>query len=258
VVGNITKYTFTKLKKDVTYFFSVTAYDTSGNESEYSDEATMTQYGLTVIKSGTGSGDVTSSPAGITCGTDCAGRYKSGSVVTLTARPKKDSSTFTGWSGGKCSGNGNCVLTITSPTTITAIFSDPTSCTKTIIDNRDQATSKTGTWEVSSAPLPYGDDSVWGRDGAIFRWHFAPCKSGLYNVSLWWTAYTSRSARVPVDIESLDGNARVYVNQQKNGGQWNKVGQFYFKKGSVYTVSVTAQPAPVSTCADAVKFKLVP
>jgi len=124
VVGNITEYTFTKLKKDVTYYFAVTAYDTSGNESEYSDEATMTQYGLTVIKSGTGSGYITSSPAGITCGTDCTGRYKSGSVVTLTAKPKKDGSTFTGWSGGHCSGNGQCVLTMTSPTTVTATFSD--------------------------------------------------------------------------------------------------------------------------------------
>lgn len=123
VAGDITEYTFTTLKKDVTYYFAVTAYDTSGNESGYSNEASMTQYGLTVIKSVTGSGNVTSSPAGITCGTDCHGRYRAGSIVTLTARPK-DGSTFTGWSGGQCSGNGQCILTMNSPTTVTANFAD--------------------------------------------------------------------------------------------------------------------------------------
>src|SRR5439155_16151886 len=76
---------------------------------------------LTVIKAGTGSGTVTSTPTGITCGTDCSGTYPSGTVVTLTATPATDSA-FTGWSGGGCTGTASCSVTLTAATTVTAAF----------------------------------------------------------------------------------------------------------------------------------------
>ncbi len=60
---------------------------------------------LTVTKSGTGAGTVTSDPAGISCGTDCSESYPSTSSVTLTATPNSGS-TFGGWSGA-CSGTGD-------------------------------------------------------------------------------------------------------------------------------------------------------
>src|SRR5205823_4903352 len=63
-------------------------------------------------------GTVTSTPAGITCGTSCAGSYASGTAVTLTAAPAAGS-VFTGWSGG-CTGTGSCMVTLTSATTVTA------------------------------------------------------------------------------------------------------------------------------------------
>ena len=50
----------------------------------------------------TGSGTVTSSPAGIDCGVDCAQDYDQPTVVTLTATPASGQQ-FTGWSGD-CSG----------------------------------------------------------------------------------------------------------------------------------------------------------
>ncbi|MGQ9696132.1 MAG: CFI-box-CTERM domain-containing protein [Thermodesulfobacteriota bacterium] len=55
-------------------------------------------YTLTVTKSGTGSGTVTSSPSGINCGTDCSEAYRVNALVTLTASASTDS-IFTGWSG---------------------------------------------------------------------------------------------------------------------------------------------------------------
>ncbi len=74
----------------------------------------------TITSAGTGSGSVTSSPTGISCGSDCSEAYVSGTAVTLTATPATGSA-FTGWSGG-CSGTGNCVLTITSNISATATF----------------------------------------------------------------------------------------------------------------------------------------
>ncbi|KJU82540.1 protein containing DUF1566, partial [Candidatus Magnetobacterium bavaricum] len=57
---------------------------------------------LVISKAGTGSGTVTSSPAGINCGATCSFLFPQSTSVTLT--PTADSgSTFTGWSGD-CSG----------------------------------------------------------------------------------------------------------------------------------------------------------
>jgi hypothetical protein len=79
---------------------------------------------LAVVREGTGDGRVTSSPAGIDCGTTCAATYDSGTVVTLTATPATGS-TFDGWTGGGCAGTGRCTITLTASTTVFARFSVP-------------------------------------------------------------------------------------------------------------------------------------
>ena len=79
------------------------------------------QFNLTVSKSGTGSGTVTSNPAGINCGSTCTASYNSGTVVALTASAAAGS-TFSGWSGGGCSGTGACNVPMNATTTVTATF----------------------------------------------------------------------------------------------------------------------------------------
>lgn len=78
-------------------------------------------YQLTVNKAGTGSGTVTSSPSGISCGSTCSANFNQGSTVTLTATPDSGS-TFAGWSGGGCSGTGSCSVTMSTNQTVTATF----------------------------------------------------------------------------------------------------------------------------------------
>lgn len=75
---------------------------------------------LTVAKAGTGSGTVTSSPAGINCGSSCAANYSSGTSVSLTATAASGS-TFTGWNGA-CSGTGACTTSMTAARAVTATF----------------------------------------------------------------------------------------------------------------------------------------
>ncbi len=84
------------------------------------DEFAYIAYRLTVAKAGTGSGTVTSSPAGINCGTDCTEDYPAGTSVTLTAKPAVGS-VFTGWSGA-CTGTGACNLTMNAAKSVTATF----------------------------------------------------------------------------------------------------------------------------------------
>jgi hypothetical protein len=76
---------------------------------------------LSISNAGTGSGTVESSPSGISCGSTCSDSYSSGTIVTLTATPSSGS-TFTGWSGGGCSGTGTCSVTMTAATSVTATF----------------------------------------------------------------------------------------------------------------------------------------
>lgn len=82
---------------------------------------TLQQHTLTVVRSGTGAGTVTSGPAGITCGGDCTEAYLHGATVTLTA-VAAGTSTFAGWSGGGCSGTDACTVTMNAATTVTATF----------------------------------------------------------------------------------------------------------------------------------------
>jgi len=124
-VGNVATYIINNLTEGLTYYFAVTAYDTSGNESRYSNEVSKViqpqQYTLTINKGGAGEGTVTSSPAGINCGSDCSESYNTGTAVTLTALPST-SSTFAGWSNAGCTGTGTCIVTMDAAKTVTASF----------------------------------------------------------------------------------------------------------------------------------------
>ena len=75
---------------------------------------------LSVTRTGSGNGTVTSSPAGISCGGDCSQSYAEGTSVTLapTASP---GSSFTGWSGA-CSGTGPCTVTMDASLSVQAAF----------------------------------------------------------------------------------------------------------------------------------------
>ncbi len=82
------------------------------------------QYTLTVSKAGSGTGTVTSSPAGINCGSNCSEPYNQGTKITLKVKADLGS-TFKGWSGGCTGTSASCKLTMTSDQTVTATFALP-------------------------------------------------------------------------------------------------------------------------------------
>jgi len=104
-------------------------------------------YILTVTKSGTGAGTVTSSPAGVSCGSDCTESVTAGATVTLTATPASGS-TFSGWSGGGCGGTGTCTVTVNAATSVNAAFTAATATTYRL----DVRKAGTGTGTVVSVP----------------------------------------------------------------------------------------------------------
>ncbi|RPI28606.1 MAG: hypothetical protein EHM61_04525 [Acidobacteria bacterium] len=109
--------------------------------------AVATTRALTISKAGTGQGTVTSTPAGITCGSDCSESYASGTSVTLTAAAGTGS-TFAGWSGA-CSGTGSCTVTMDADRAVTATFN-------AVATTRALTVSKAGTGQGTVTSTPAG------------------------------------------------------------------------------------------------------
>ena len=94
--------------------------------AQLSASFTRITYGVSTSKSGTGTGIIVSTPAGIDCGAACATLVYHGTALVLTATPATGSY-FDHWTGS-CAGQGTaCHLTVTSPidTTATFILGDP-------------------------------------------------------------------------------------------------------------------------------------
>ena len=139
----------------------------------------VVQHALSVSKAGTGSGTVTSSPAGISCGADCTESYNDGTLVTLTASPAAGSA-FTGWSGSGCSGTGSCILEMDADNSVSATFTanpDTTPPGTEITSGPPKSTRKT------KATLKFaGTDNVTAPAGLEFECKldgkpFKPCDS---------------------------------------------------------------------------------
>ena len=82
----------------------------------------LIQRTLTVTEAGTGTGTITSDSGDISCGPTCSANYDHGTVVVLSATPDANV-TFAGWSGGGCSGTGDCTVTMDAAENVTATFS---------------------------------------------------------------------------------------------------------------------------------------
>jgi uncharacterized repeat protein (TIGR02543 family) len=125
-----------------------TSPDASGGDDD-DDVPTIDaadEVSVTVTLAGNGSGRVTSDPTGIDCGGTCEASFPAGTPITLSAAPTDANSTFTGWTGGSCTGTGSCVVTPTDSVTVTATFT-AISCT-----GGSQTFSFTGTTQTLTRP----------------------------------------------------------------------------------------------------------
>lgn len=78
------------------------------------------KYPLTVSKTGTGTGVISSDSGAISCGSTCTAELYNGTSVILTATPD-NGSIFKGWNGA-CTGTGTCQVTMTAAMTVSAAF----------------------------------------------------------------------------------------------------------------------------------------
>jgi Divergent InlB B-repeat domain len=80
------------------------------------------EHQLTVKKAGTGGGKVTSSPAGIDCGSTCSVNFSTGALVTLTGAAEAGSQPVA-WTGcDSIDAESKCLVTMSAEKTVTATF----------------------------------------------------------------------------------------------------------------------------------------
>ena len=120
--AGVTTFTDSAVSSGTTYCYQVAATTNAGTSS-FSNVACASPSGgftLAMADRGTGTGVVTSSPAGINCGTACTATFPTASWVTVSATPAAGS-VFSGWSGG-CSGTGSCTMSGNGTISVTANF----------------------------------------------------------------------------------------------------------------------------------------
>jgi alpha-tubulin suppressor-like RCC1 family protein len=135
---------------------TITATDSTGDSGSTS-LTVAGQRTLSVVRSGAGTGSVTSNPAGIDCGSDCSEPYADNTSVTLTATPAAGS-TFAGWSGCDTVSGATCTVTMTASRTVTATFDVPTPPTFVLTVNKTGAAAGSGTVTSSPTGIDCGAD----------------------------------------------------------------------------------------------------
>ena len=134
---------------------------------------------LTITKAGNGAGTVIGYPGAIDCGARCSATYTNGTVVTLVAAAGVGQ-TFTGWSGGSCSGTGACMVTVATATTVTATFIDATPPNTMIISGpSNPSNDRQPTFTFSSTKPDYAFRCQ--LDGAPFTSCTSPFTASIGN-----------------------------------------------------------------------------
>ena len=117
---NVTSYVDSNLPEATNLCYRVNAFNSAGASPYTSVACGFTKATLSLVITGAGAGQVTSSPAGINCTVNCIVQLAGNSNVTLTATAAAGS-VFAGWSGA-CGGIGSCTLTMNSQKSVTANF----------------------------------------------------------------------------------------------------------------------------------------
>jgi hypothetical protein len=261
-IGNSTNYTVPNLDAGSSYYFAVTALDTSGNESGFSTEI---KAAATESSNTGGTGQTTVSlwwTAYSTRSTAVPVKIYDGSslLATVKVNQKLDGGKWNTLGAYNFSGTPKIVVVAdgTGTACADAVKVTTPDGTIAIVDNGQANTSQTGTWKTSSGTGAYGASSVYASSSATYTFGGTaastpppPVTADKTTVSLWWTAYSTRSTAVPVKI--YDGSsllATVKVNQKLNGSQWNTLGSYAFSgKPRIVVVADGTGTA----CADAVK-----
>ena len=160
---------------------------------------------LTVTRTGDGTGTVTSSPAGINCGTACATNVNPGQEITLTAQPGNQSA-FGGW-GGACSGAAViCRVTLKQSGTVTARFTPLAPPKYRLTVTRDGAGTVTSTPAGINCGKDCSQEFTAGTDVVL-----AATPGDRLTFARWEGDCTGTQAQCTVKIERARSVTAIFV-----------------------------------------------
>ncbi len=123
------------------------------------------------------------------------------------------------------------------------------------IDNSSAGFSASSNWATAtSAADKYGTNYRWRSTAALSdaaTWT-ADVQAGTYNIYAWWAAGTNRSATAPFLLPG--SSTAVSMNQQTNGGKWNKIGSRTLAAGNQTTTLSCWTDTGYIVVADALRF----
>ena len=157
---------------------------------------------LTVSKTGTGTGTITSADSLINCGTTCSAGYQPNAVVTLTATATNNS-TFNGWTGCTTATGTTCSVTIgSSAIAITANFLPPTTLTVS------KTGTGTGTVTSSDSLINCGTICSTGyKSGTVVTLTAAATNNSTFNGWTGCTTSTGTTCSVTIGSTNLTVSA---------------------------------------------------
>ncbi|MEJ7893689.1 MAG: Calx-beta domain-containing protein, partial [Solirubrobacteraceae bacterium] len=163
-------------------------------------------YELTVSRSGSGQGTVTSSPAGINCGSDCTETYTLDRQVTLTPTPSGGGQ-FSGWTGD-CTGTGTCTVTMDRARFVGASFAAAATPPSASIDDVTVTEGNSGTVNASftvtlafASGSPVTVDYATADDSAKAPEDYEPQGAGTLTFA---ANETTKTLTVPVKGDTVD------------------------------------------------------
>jgi len=211
---------------------------------------------LALTQTGTGSGKVTSAPAGINCSGTCSASFNTGTNVTLTASAASGS-TFTGWSGA-CAGTDTCTVTMNSTQNVTANFSPSSGFTLTASATGNGSGVITGAGlncgnggTVCSVNIPtgwvVGTITATPASGSIFiGWSGACSGTGTCSVTMNSaqniTANFTSSSGLPLTVSATGSGSGVITGAGLNCGNGSTICSVNIPTGWVVG-TLTATPA---------------
>ncbi len=202
---------------------------------------TTPRYTLLVQKTGSGSGAVSSSPGGISCGSDCSEDYTPVTVVTLSATPAPGSS-FDGWAGA-CSGTAACALTMGQALQVTASFS-MSACTLSISPGTKQVGAAGGADSIS---VSAGPGCPWTASSNAGWITINSGAGGTGNDTVGYSVSAGSTCRSAQIIVQGTQQARVCSVVQSGGGeaaQWTGIGPADLLRG---VLSIAIHPTNPQT-----------
>jgi hypothetical protein len=129
-----------------------------------------------------------------------------------------------------------------------------------IVDNTDSGCTFDSPWTASTYTAGYYGQNYF-TDGTatadITKWaKWTPDipADGNYNIFMKWTSGPTRPTAAPVEILHGEGTTINYVDQTKNNGTWQYLGEFLLLKGTGNYVKIFANTVGY-TIADAVLFE---